>query len=53
MSINYINLIIDNMGFQKRLRAGVRFVDEIPRTIIGKVDRQYFKNLVTNEVNGL
>ncbi len=38
------------MAFQSRLRAGVRFVDEIPRTIIGKVDRQYFKRLVNNEI---
>ena len=41
---------VDNMGFIKQLRAGVAFVDEIPRTIIGKVDRQYFKRLVNNEI---
>ncbi len=40
------------MAFQNRLRAGVRFVDKIPRTIFGKIDRQYFKNLVSNEVIG-
>jgi len=40
------------MGFQKRLRGGVRFVDEIPQTIAGKVDRQFFKNLISNEIIG-
>lgn len=38
------------MGYQKRLNGGVHFVAAIPRTIIGKVDRQYFKNLVKGEV---
>lgn len=38
------------MGYQKRLNAGVVFVAEIPRTVIGKVERQHFKNLVKNEV---
>jgi acyl-coenzyme A synthetase/AMP-(fatty) acid ligase len=40
------------MAFQNQIRAGVRFVDEIPRTIIGKVDRKFFKSLVSNEVIG-
>ncbi len=40
------------MAFQNRLRAGVRFVDVFPRTITGKIDRQYFKNLVSNEIIG-
>ena len=44
---------IENMSFQSRLRGGVKFIDEMPRTIIGKVDRQFFKNLVTDEVIGL
>ena len=38
------------MGFQKRLRGGVRFVDKIPRTQVGKIVRQYFKNLVKDEL---
>lgn len=42
--------ILDNMGYQKRLNGGVHFVSAIPRTIIGKIDRQYFKNLVKGEV---
>ncbi len=38
------------MGYQKRLNGGVHFVASIPRTIIGKIDRQHFKNLVKGEV---
>ena len=38
------------MGYQNRLLAGVRFVPVIPRTVIGKVDRQHFKNLVKDEL---
>ncbi len=41
---------VDNMGFIKQLRAGVVFVDEIPKLSIGKIDRKYFKQLVSNEV---
>ncbi len=39
-----------NMSYQSQIRGGVRFVDEIPRNIIGKVDRQYFKRLVNSEI---
>ncbi|XP_054169306.1 uncharacterized protein LOC128966483 [Oppia nitens] len=42
--------VSDNMNDAKHLRAGVVFVDHIPRTTIGKVDRRYFKKLVVNEV---
>lgn len=38
------------MGFQKRLRAGVCFVPEIVRNQIGKVDKQYYKQLVKGEL---
>jgi non-ribosomal peptide synthetase component E (peptide arylation enzyme) len=38
------------MGFIKQLRAGVVFVDHIPRLGIGKIDRKYFKQLVSNEI---
>jgi hypothetical protein len=38
------------MGYVKQLRAGVVFVDEIPRLTNGKLDRIYFKQLVSNEV---
>jgi non-ribosomal peptide synthetase component E (peptide arylation enzyme) len=38
------------MGFVKQLRAGVVFVDQIPRLGIGKIDRKYFKQLVSNEI---
>jgi len=38
------------MAYTKQLRAGVIFVDKIPRTSIGKVDRSYFKNLIKNEI---
>ncbi|CAG2113162.1 unnamed protein product, partial [Medioppia subpectinata] len=42
--------VSDSVGFSKRLRAGVVFIDHIPRTNIGKVDRKYFKQLVANEL---
>ncbi len=40
----------ETMGYVKQLRAGVVFVDEIPRLSTGKLDRKYFKQLVSNEV---
>lgn len=40
-----IDAVAENMGNQKQLRGGVHFVPIMPRTMIGKVDRQYFKNL--------
>ena len=40
----------ENMGIQKQLRGGVRFVETMPRTSIGKMDRQYFKKLVKDEL---
>jgi non-ribosomal peptide synthetase component E (peptide arylation enzyme) len=43
-------LFTDTMGFIKQLRAGVTFVDHIPRLGIGKIDRKYFKQLVSNEI---
>ncbi len=47
---NIKNLFLESMGNEKQLRAGVVFIDEIPRLGIGKVDRKYFKNLISNEV---
>ncbi len=44
-----IFFFLESMGFAKQLRAGVVFVDEIPRLGVGKVDRKYFKMLVRNE----
>lgn len=38
------------MADQKRLRGGVVFVDEIPKTAIGKLDRQFFKNKTKGEL---
>lgn len=38
------------MGYQNRLNGGVRFVSEIPRLAMGKVDRNAFKLLVKDEV---
>ena len=38
------------MGFHKRLRGGVRFVEKIPLTNVGKVVRKHFKNLVKDEL---
>lgn len=43
------DMVRANMGYQKRLNAGVVFIDTMPRTVIGKVDRAYFKNLVKAE----
>ncbi|KAH9422649.1 hypothetical protein DERP_003326 [Dermatophagoides pteronyssinus] len=45
-----IDSVHDNMGFQKRLRGGVKFIEHIPRTSIDKVDRKYFRTLVKNEL---
>ena len=45
-----IQYVQDNMGIQKRLHGGVRFVDRIPKTLISKIDRQYFKNLIKDEL---
>ncbi|KAH7639988.1 hypothetical protein HUG17_4021 [Dermatophagoides farinae] len=45
-----IDSVQENLGFQKRLRAGVQFVQHIPRTSIGKVERKYFRSLVKNEL---
>lgn len=38
------------MGFQKQLRAGVRFIEKMPRTALEKIDRAYFKKLVQQEL---
>lgn len=38
------------MGYQKRLNGGVVFVERIPRTILGKVERKLFKEMVKDEV---
>lgn len=40
----------ENLGIQKWLRGGVRFIAQMPRTVIGKVDRQYFKSQVKDEL---
>ncbi len=41
----------ETLGYTKQLRAGVVFVNEIPRIHgIGKVDRKYFKQLASNEL---
>lgn len=40
----------ENLGFQKQLRGGVRFVDQIRRTAIGKVDRQYYNRLNEGQI---
>jgi hypothetical protein len=38
------------MGFIKQLRAGVVFVDHIPKLGVRKIDRKYFKKLTNNEI---
>lgn len=45
-----VDAVAKNMGHQKQLRGGVHFVTVMPRTMIGKVDRQYFKNLARQSV---
>lgn len=40
----------ENIGFQKRLRAGVKFVKHLGRTSIGKVDRKSCRKWVENEL---
>jgi acyl-coenzyme A synthetase/AMP-(fatty) acid ligase len=38
------------LGYIKELRAGIVFVDSIPKSSVGKINRKYFKQLVSNEV---
>lgn len=38
------------MGYNKRINGGVRFIDSMPRTLIGKIDRPYFKKMVKDEL---
>ncbi|CAG2112051.1 unnamed protein product [Medioppia subpectinata] len=38
------------LSYLKQLKAGVVFVDQIRRTVIGKVDRKYYKDLVRHEL---
>lgn len=45
-----IDAVAENMGKQKQLRGGVHFVPTMPRTMIGKINRQYFKNLAKQSV---
>ncbi|KAH7639987.1 hypothetical protein DERF_014071 [Dermatophagoides farinae] len=45
-----IDSVQENLGFQKRLRAGVQFVQHVPRTSTDKLDRKYFRSLVKNEL---
>ncbi|XP_017494399.1 PREDICTED: 4-coumarate--CoA ligase-like 7 [Rhagoletis zephyria] len=45
-----MNLVKQNMGFQKQLRAGVHFISKMPRTAIGKIDRAYFRKLAQQEL---
>ncbi|CAG2172992.1 unnamed protein product [Oppiella nova] len=42
--------VSDNLNDAKLLRAGVVFVDRIPRTTVGKVDRRYFKQLIADQI---
>ncbi|XP_054153076.1 uncharacterized protein LOC128951822 [Oppia nitens] len=42
--------VSDTMAYTKQLKAGVVFVDSIHRTSIGKVDRNYYRNLIKNEI---
>ena len=42
--------LIENIANDYWLNGGVRFVAKMPLLTIGKVDRQYFKNLVKDEL---
>lgn len=45
-----IEEVKQNMGSKNQLKAGVRFVNNMARTLIGKIDRNYFKQLVREEL---
>ncbi len=45
-----LDCFLDRMASQKQLRVGVIFVDRMPRTIFGKFDRHYFKNMAKDEL---
>lgn len=45
-----IEYVRANLGYQRWLTAGVVLIEHIPRTVIGKVDRQYFRKLVADEL---
>lgn len=45
-----MQLSTDNMGYQNRLNGGVRFVNDIPRLQMGKVNRVAFKLQVKDEI---
>ncbi|XP_027205938.2 uncharacterized protein LOC113799499 [Dermatophagoides pteronyssinus] len=40
----------DNLGFNKQLRAGVKFVKQLGRTSIGKVDRKLCRKWIEHEL---
>ena len=40
----------ETLGHAKHLRAGVVFVDHIPKLGVRKIDRKYFKKLANNEI---
>jgi hypothetical protein len=38
------------LGYIKELRAGIVFLESIPKSTVRKINRKYFKQLVSNEV---
>lgn len=38
------------MGYQKRLNGGVKIVESLPRSSMGKIQRQHYKKMVENEI---
>jgi len=44
------DFVAANLAPYKQLRAGVRFVDKMPLSELGKIERLYFRKLVKDEV---
>ena len=43
-------MLVDNVADYKRLRGGVKFMDEFPLTSIGKIIRKQLQNMVREEL---
>jgi 4-coumarate--CoA ligase len=44
----YIFLILDKVSYYKKLRGGVRFIQEIPKTASGKILRKNLYELLSH-----
>ena len=41
----------DHLSFYKKLRGGVIFVDKLPKTVTGKVERKQLKKWVFDSIS--